>query len=226
MREEAKRPRRLWLWLTLGVVAAVALVATGVALGQRPVATPTVSPSNAASSSPSALPSRAEPDGCLGGAARDANMLATAVNSAGNSQAGAVGVAASFVRWIQRFPYPTAQEAQQVGTSVLAKQSFTSDLPGYLAAKPDLSGGIVPSGTKYFMNTVPGVWYVESSNPDRVVVAIGSGYVIDGSLSSTLRSSITITLTLQDDRWTVADAKGVRTPAELYKLGHPFTRGC
>lgn len=225
MRAEAKRPRKLWPWISV-VVLVAGLVATGVVLGQRPGADPGGSPSGAPTTTAIPPTTGSEPGGCLGGSDRSADMLTAALDAAGNSETGAVDVAASFVRWIQRFPYPTAQEAEQVGSNVLAKDSFTSDLRGYLAAEPDLSGGIVPTGTTYFMNTVPGVWYVESSSPDRVIVSIGSGFVIDGSLSSTLRSSITVTLALENDRWTIADAEGTRTPADLYTLGHPFTGGC
>jgi len=153
-------------------------------------------------------------------------MMVKAAESANSSESGAVEVATAFVRWIQRFPYPTADDATKVGDAVLASDSFTSNLPEYLATSPDLSGGIVPAGTTYYMNTVPGVWYVESSGPSRVTVSVGSGYVIDGALSSTLRSSIAVTLVLQGGRWKVADAEGKRTPNDLYKIGHQFTGGC
>ena len=225
MRAEAKHPRRVWPWIAIGALLIVALVTAVAVIGNNPARAPlaTTTPAN---TSGTPTPQEAEPTGCLGGTARDAVMVIRAVNTAGPQKIGAVEVAASFTRWIQRYPYPSATEATEVGSSVLAKKSFTSDLAEYLAAKPDLSGGIVPIGTTYYMNTVPGVWYVESADSDRVTVSIGSGYVIDGALSSTLRSSITITLVRESNQWRVANADGTRTPSDLYRLGHPFDGGC
>ena len=225
MRTEAKRPRRIWPWIAIG---ATLIVATGIAIavvGNNPTRAPlaTATPTK---TSGTPAPQSAEPTGCLGGSTRDAAMVIRAMNTAGQQKMGAVEVAASFTRWIQRYPYPSATEAGEVGSSVLAKKSFTSNLAEYLAATPDLSGGIVPIGTTYYMNTVPGVWYIESANSDRVTVSIGSGYVIDGALSTTLRSSITITLVRESDRWKVANADGTRTPGDLYRIGHPFDGGC
>ena len=226
MRAEAKHPRRIWPWLAIGAAILAALVIAIVVVGHGPTGPPSASPSPSRTSSATPVPGDVDPTGCLGGNTRDAAMILKAVNSAGQGKPGAVDVAASFTRWIQRYPYPTAAEADEVGASVLAKHSFTSNLADYLASKPDLSGGIVPTGTTYYMNTVPGVWYVESSDSKRVTVSIGSGYVIDGSLSPTLRSSITVTLVLEGEQWKVANADGTRTPTELYRIGHPFTGGC
>ncbi|MCU1527304.1 MAG: hypothetical protein JWP75_1067 [Frondihabitans sp.] len=225
MRTEAKRPRRIWPWLAIGAAILAALVIAIVVVGHGPTGPPRAAASPSRTSA-SPAPGNPDPTGCLGGNTRDAAMILKAVNSAGQGTSGAVDVAASFTRWIQRYPYPTAAEADEVGASVLAKDAFTSNLADYLASKPDLSGGIVSAGTTYYMNTVPGVWYVESSSPSRVTVSIGSGYVIDGSLSPTLRSSITVTLVLEDKRWKVATADGTRTPTDLYRIGHPLTGGC
>lgn len=153
-------------------------------------------------------------------------MMIAAANQANAGESGAVDLAASFVRWFQRYPYPTADEASKVQPELLAKDSFTTDLVGYLAAEPDLSGGIVPRNTPYYMSTVPGAWHVESSTSDQVVVSIGTGFVVNGELSSTLRSSITITLHIEAGRWRIANADGTRTPADLYKVAQPFTGGC
>lgn len=153
-------------------------------------------------------------------------MLVAAVDQAGHDSDGAVEVAASFVRWIQRFPYPSADEALDVGERVLAGDSFTDDLAQYLADEPDLSGGIVSAGRTYWMSTVPGVWHIESAAADRVEVTVGTGFVIDGALSPTLRSSITITLVWEEGGWKVAEADGTRTTEELYSIGERFEGGC
>ena len=225
MRAEATRPRRIWPWLAIGAAVLAAIVITIIVLGHGPAGAPNTSPSNPDTSA-SPVPGDADPTGCLGGNARDSAMILSAVKIAGSGNSGAIDVAASFTRWIQRYPYPTAAEADEVGAGVLAKNAFTSNLADYLASKPDLSGGIVTTGTTYYMNTVPGVWYVESSDSNKVTVSIGSGYVIDGSLSPTLRSSITVTLMREGNQWKVASADGTRTPTDLYRIGHPFTGGC
>ena len=224
------KARISWIWFVIGVVGVggIAILVTIAIL--NPDAAPTPSPTAGSSSAP-ASPSATNgptgiPTGCLGGETRDSQMLIRAVDQAGHDSDGAVEVAASFVRWIQRFPYPTADEALDVGESVLATESFTDDLSQYLAAEPDLSGGIVSTGETYWMSTVPGVWHIESATADRLEVTVGTGFVIDGALSPTLRSSITITLVWEQDGWKVAEADGTRTTEELYSIGERFEGGC
>jgi len=153
-------------------------------------------------------------------------MLLRAQAKAPHTTNGAVEVAAAFTRWIQRYPYPSAAEAADVQENVLAGKSFTTNLVDYLAGKPDLSGGIVPAGETYFMSTVPGVWNLESASTDKTVVTIGTAYVINGAVSSSLRSSITITEDWQSGRWRVANVAGTRSTEQLFSIGHAFTGGC
>jgi hypothetical protein len=153
-------------------------------------------------------------------------MLLRAQAEAPHSTNGAVEVAAAFTRWIQRYPYPSAAEAADVQKNVLASKSFTTNLVDYLAGKPDLSGGIVPAGETYYMSTVPGVWNLESASTDKTVVTIGTAYVINGAVSSSLRSSITITEDWQSGGWRVASVAGTRSTEQLFSIGHVFTGGC
>ncbi|KFF57896.1 hypothetical protein JF66_22810 [Cryobacterium sp. MLB-32] len=113
-----------------------------------------------------------------------------------------------------------------MGSNALARESFTNDLAAYIAAEPDLSGGIVAPGETYYMSTIPGVWLLESGSNDRVEVTIGTAFVINGALSPTLKSSITVVAVWEDGQWKVADANGTRTTEELYSVGRPFTGGC
>jgi hypothetical protein len=226
MRAEAKPRRRTWPWIVIAILA-ISGVIIGVSIangtwgnGAASTATPTSSPAATES------PDLGDPSGCLGGPERNSAMLLTASDDAPFDKVGAVDFAAAFVRWVQRYPYPSADEAAEVQRAALASESFTSDLAQYLADKPDLSGGIVAPGENYYMNTVPGVWYVESFEGESAVVSIGSGFVIDGALSSNLRSSITVSLTWDGERWRVTDADGMRTPAELYQIGTNFKEGC
>jgi hypothetical protein len=226
----ATKTRTTWAWVVVAliVVVAIAVVATLTVTNGGSKTEPTQNPGSSSVPTPSATQgeSDATPTGCLGGEARDSAMLVTAVEEADHTSNGAVEVGASFVRWIQRFPYPTADEAAVVSDNALADDSFTDDLTQYLEDRPDLSGGIVPSGETYWMSTVPGVWHLESTSADRVVVTIGSAFVVDGALSPTLRSSISITLVWENGSWRVADAEGSRTTEELYSVGKPFASGC
>jgi hypothetical protein len=218
-----RRSRLPWILLTVAIV--IGLVIAAVAYFGNHSAAPTSEPSSSTSASPSVVSDPA-PTGCLGGEGRTASMVVSAQKAAPHTTNGAVEMAAAFTRWIQRYPYPTASDAERIEKGVLTKKSFTDDLPSYLAAQPDLSGGIVARGTTYYMSTIPGVWHLESAAADQVVASIGTGYVIDGALSTTLRSSITVTLAWQDGRWKVADANGTRTTQDLYAVGTPFTGGC
>lgn len=221
--------RRNWLRLLGGliVVAAIIAVATvyfgGRANPEPPgaVATPT---SSSTADTPLAID--AAPTGCLGGQDRTAEMVLAAQQSAPHTTNGAIEVSTSFMRWIQRFPFPTPEEAGAVDDSLLAANSFTADLISYLAGQPDLSGGIVENGTTYYMSTVPGVWKLETANSDRVEVTVGSAFVIDGALSPTLRSSITVISVWEDGKWKIADANGTLTTQDLYAAGRPFLGGC
>jgi hypothetical protein len=219
-------PRRKWPWILIAVIivaAIIVLVVVRVASGGTPtVATPTDSPTKLRSTPIS----DASPTGCLGGSSRDAAMVLKAQSKAPDTSNGAVEVAAAFTRWIQRYPYPSASDATTIQKSVLASNSFTDNLVDYLAGKPDLSGGIVPAGETYYMSTVPGVWNVESASSKRVVVTVGTAFVVNGAVSSSLRSSITVTENWQTGGWHVANVAGKRTTEELFSIGHPFTGGC
>ena len=220
-------PRRKWPWITaaIAIIAALIVAAFVVGTSQGNTVTPNAGPSGSHTARP-ASQSDPEPNGCLGGSPRTAATVLTAQRLAPHTSNGSVEVAAAFTRWIQRFPYPSASEAATVSARVLATKSFTDDLSKYLAAAPDLSGGIVAKGTTYYMSTIPGVWNVESTSADKVVASIGTGFVINGELSTTLRSSITVTLEWQSSKWKIADAVGQRTTEDLYSIGKAFTKGC
>ena len=226
MRAEAKRPRRLWPWIVVGVVVAAVLLATGVALGQRPGADPGGSPSGVPSSSPSASTADVEPTGCLGGETRDAVMVLAARSAAPQTSNGAIEVGAAFVRWLNQFPYPSSADIAAVQGDALSASSPTKDIAAFFATKPNLSGGLVADESRYFLSTVPGVYYLESAAPDEVTASIGTGLVVDGALSPTLKGSITVTMKWEDGGWKFLSSVGTRTTQELYSIGRPFTAGC
>ena len=228
MSVETETPHRRWLWAAGVLLVVVALIAVGIAFFGNGDGEPTPIDSASATSTPSAsapVPD-VDPTGCLGGPDRDAAMLLASQQAAQHSKEGATELATSFVRWLQRFPYPSLDEATEVSDRILAASSFADDLAGYIADEPDLSGGIVATGENYFMSSVPGVWHVESASADEVEVTIGTAFVVNGSLSPTLRSSITITTEWEDGVWRISQADGTRTTQDLFAIGQPFTGGC
>ena len=226
MSTQAPTTRRRWPWIVVAIVVVVAIIVLLVVHFAGGTSTPIASPTSSHSKSSSVPASDPSPSGCLGGARRDATMVLNAQKAAPRTSNGAADMAAAFVRWIQRYPYPSASDASEIQSGVLAKKSFTTNLVTYLAGKPDLSGGIVPAGENYYMSTVPGVWNLESSSASKTVVTIGSAFVINGAVSSTLRSSITITETWQLGGWHIANVAGTRSTEQLFSIGHPFTGGC
>ncbi len=228
MRAEARPPRRIWPWFIAGVaVIAAAVVVLVVTL--RPASSNQVDAAPAPTPTPSTtVVTDQAPTGCLGGPGRDAAMLLAAQEAAPHTTNGAVEVAAAMVRWTFRYPGPGADEANQVGESVIASSATPgfANLSAAAAANPNPSRGVVPDGTPFYLSTVPGVWHVESAEPDRTEVSVGSGYVIDGELSPQLRSASTFVLVWQDGAWKLESGSLSRTTQDLYAIGTTFTGGC
>lgn len=169
----------------------------------------------------------AQPTGCLGGSARDADMLLSAQASAPHTTTGAIEVAAAMVRWIHRSPLPSAEEANLVQASVLTNdRAFVADLPTYLAGNPDFRYGLFEDDQDFYMSTINGVWILDSASPDAVTVTVGTNYVIDGALSPRYVASLTMDIEWEDGRWRVGDAYGKRTTETLFAAGTHFTEGC
>lgn len=126
------------------VVVISAVIAALTVSGIIPVQQATT-PSSAAPTIEPTTGADVEPTGCLGGETRDAAMVLAA-------QAAAPTL--PMERWSLRLHsfagssdspiHPRTKQA--VGAVALADESFTDDLTVYLAAEPDLSGGIVPAG--------------------------------------------------------------------------------
>lgn len=222
MRAQAKPPRRKWPWIIVGVILAglIAYALYAVATN-KPVAQLTPEPTV----SNTTTPVDAAPTGCLGGESRDAEMLLAADAAAPHTTSGAVEFATAYVRWMHQFPNPSADDATEA-KAVFAASNDDFDLVGYLAGKPNLSGGVVEDGRTFYSSTVPGVWDVESESDDKVTVSIGTAFVVDGQLSASLRGSITVTVVWEDGGWRFESSEGTRTTEDLFSIGTGFTGGC
>jgi len=225
MRTAATRPRQLWPFVLIGLVIIGAIIAALTVYGpwrsSEPTATPTGTP----------VPTTTgvddiDPTGCLGGSERDAAMVIAAQDEAPHTSGGAIEVATAFVRWLNQYPYPRASDIDQIEKTALAADAPTKDVAAFFASEPNLSGGLVPDRTEYYLSTVPGVYNLESVADDSVTASIGTALVIEGAMSPTLKGSITVTMQWQDDKWKFVSSEGTRTTEDLYSIGLPFTGGC
>ena len=162
--------------------------------------------------------------GCLGGEARDAGMVRAAQQEADHTEIGAVEVAAAFVRWLNQYPYP--QNVEEVQRSSISVDAPTRDLVAFFDTEPDLSGGLVPQNEPYWLSTVSGVYAVDEATADTVTASIGTALVRDGELSPTLKGSITVTVSWEDEQWAFVRSAGTRTTEDLFATGTPFSGGC
>lgn len=224
MRAQAKPPRRKWPWIVVGVLVTglIAYALYAVATNE-PVADPTPEPTTS-----EATPVDAAPTGCLGGDGLDTATLLAAQEEADHSTSGAVEVAAALMRWAYRYPYPSPEDAQTASDAVISSEAPDSfrDLVGFFAAEPNLSGGLVADATEYRLSTVTGVWYVDAEAPDQVTASVGSAFVVDGQLSSSLKASTSVTLRWEGGAWRADQLAGAHTTEELFEIGTPFTGGC
>jgi hypothetical protein len=230
-RTTARPPRRQWPWILAAAVVVVALI-VGVTVfynsrtDGRIIAT--TAPTSSTAPTATAGGADAAPTGCLGGEARDAAMIMAAQKAAPHTSNGAVEVAAALVRWSYQFPYPSPEDADQVGAAVVSSKAPESfrDLRAFYATNPNVSGGMVADGIEYSLSTVPGVWHLESYSGDEAEVSIGTGLIVDGVLSTTLRISTTVTLSWEDGAWKAEGLGATRTTEDMYAIGTQFTEGC
>lgn len=225
MRAKATRPRRIWPWILLAVVVVSAIIAALTVSGVIPAPQPTTTQSPAPTIEPT-TGAGAEPTGCLGGETRDAAMVLAAQAAAPQTSNGAIEVATAFVRWLNQYPYPSTADIATIEMEGLASSAPTKDVAGFFAGNPNLSGGLVPDGTTYYLSTLPGVYNLEAAAPDEVTASIGTALVIDGALSPTLKGSITVTVVWESGSWKFVNSEGTRSTEELYSIGRPFTGGC
>ena len=220
------RTTRRWIVLGLIAVVAIAAVIIAVAVAARFTSDPAPVPSSSRSASQSSEPAYSLPTGCLGGPGRDASMLIAAREDAPRSSNGAVEVAAAFVRWLNQYPYPSPDDALAVQEAALSSDAPAESLVDFFAKEPNLSGGLVPDSTPYYLSTVAGVYHLESMSDDRAEVTVGTSLVKDGAFSPTLKGSITVVLDWEEDGWKFVSSEGTRSTEELYSIGKPFTEGC
>lgn len=169
-----------------------------------------------------------EPRGCLGGSGRTSTMLVDAQRQAAPTAVGATELAASFVRWLYRFPTPADDEISEVESFIFASTAapeFTN-LQVALRESPNTSNGIVADGTSFHRSTETAVWRIEDTGDARVTVSVGTTYVIASTTAATYRSASTFTLVREQGAWKIEGGSADITTEDLFQTGTPFTGGC
>ena len=174
------------------------------------------------------------PTGCLAGPAVDAEMVVSTQARAPHTAYGAVEVAASFMRWTNRYPFPDAAQIATIEDNVLSAEmpAELRDLAAGFAlieSNPQLRADTPPGhpfGTPFTVSTRPGAWLVDpTSTDDRVTVHLSVGLVVDGTLSAETYGMGSPVLVWEDDAWRVVDTVPTETAA-LEAGGVTFLGGC
>lgn len=218
-------PLPRWVWIVIGLIAAVAVVLGVLLFAQRNQDT-NAEPTSAPTAAPAPTSEATEVTGCLA-PGQDINMLLATQKGAPHTANGAAEFAAAQLRWQKRWPWPSAAEYQT------AIERTWSDAPPFdqaaydsLVSGPNLSSGIVPEGTPFHTTAGIGRWFVDSYDGDTAQVTVGLSYVIGDAVSPLYRSVGTYTLRWTDAGWTVATLENKYTVQEAFDRGTPFTGGC
>lgn len=169
------------------------------------------------------------PTGCLGGQDRNALMVSGAQKAARHTTFGAVEVATSFYRFYWQYPYAPADQLNAVSSAVIgsnAPNSFKQLSTSFETVGDNPTGGKVAAGTPFHMSTTNGLWRVsEESTPDRIIVSLAAGYVIDGALSPTEVGVGGFVMVWENDAWHVES--GISPDQDLLAAGGTrYTGGC
>jgi hypothetical protein len=218
----ARRGFPRWSFVLLAIVLVLAVV-TGVSIWYQ-----SHPPKTAAAPSPStsAVPATAGgdiPNGCLAGKDTSAAALITAQKKAPHTEAGAVGLAAAFTRWMLQYPRPNPTDTNRVIAEYRSTDvdKTITDLPRQLASAKDLEGWA--SGGVSFAE---GRYIVEDSTPDRVKVTVGGAEIKNGLPVPDYKVLATWTLVWQDDVWRFQATSADRTVEDLFTNGAALAGGC
>jgi hypothetical protein len=231
-RRARRAGRNLLIALLVGALVIAAIVVAYVS--GRSASTPSTGPTPApapAQSSAAAMSSAsadAAPTGCLGGQERNVTMLLTAQRKAPHSSFGAVEVAAAFLRWAYRYPYPSTKEADEVSDRLVSSEASEGfrDVAGSYRSTDDITGGQLPEKTAFYLSTATGSWLIDAqSTNERVTVEVNAPYVIKGEVSATKSAAISATLVWGSTGWQLLSEQAPDTSA-LSAGGTQFTAGC
>lgn len=216
----ARRGFPRWAIVVLSFVAVLAVV-MGVSIWYQKNPSATVA---APAPSASAAPVGGEvPNGCLAGKDTSVTALIAAQKKAPHTEAGAVGLAAAFMRWGTQYPYPASGDGKTVIDELASSDADGSilDIPSNVAAGKAREGWA--SGGVSFAE---GRYIVEDSSQDRVKVSIGGARIKNGLPLPDRKALGTFTLVWQDDEWKLQSSDPARTLEDLFTNGALLDGGC
>lgn len=232
-----KSGRSLWpvvvgalVVVVIGLVVALVAVATRDEPGAA--AEPTPTPTHTHEGVPGGTPELGDPPtGCLAGPGRDADMLLSTQAEAPHTSYGAVEMAASYMRWANRYPMPDAAQIATVEDNVVSPDAnpAVADLAAAAKdaeAKKTMRPDGHPFGTEFFTSTRNGQWLVDpTSTEDRVTVHLSLGVVVDGAMSEDAYGIGSPVFQWDGQAWGLVDMVPTDTAA-LEAGGTSFTGGC
>jgi hypothetical protein len=219
----ARRGFPPWVIVVLTVVLVLA-VAAGVSIWyQRNPPTSAAAPSPSTSSAPAAVTGGDIPNGCLAGQSTSVGALIAAQKKAPHTEAGAVGLAAAFSRWMLQYPRPKLADANKVIDQLKssdADQTIT-DLPSQLASVKPMDGWA--SGGLSFAD---GRYIIEDSSQNRVKVTVGGAEIKNGLPVPDYKVLGTFALAWQKGTWKFQSSSADRTVEDLFTNGAALAGGC
>ncbi len=206
MTVEPRPPLPRWVWVTAGALAAV--IVAGVIFVQTqqhptpPSSSASPAPSRSASASSSAdTSSPGVVSGCLA-EGQSVDMLLTTQKKAPHTPEGAVEVATALLRWAHRWPAPTVDEYQEVANTMWAgAKPFNRDDYNTEVAGKNMTGGIVPDNTDYYLTPTLGFWTVNEYTGDTATVSIALTYDISRAVSPIYKSANGFRMVWSDQGW-------------------------
>ena len=216
----ARRGFPRWAIVVVSFLAVLAVIA-GVSIWYQknpsaPVATP-------APSASSALAGGDVPNGCLAGKDTSVTALIAAQKKAPHTEAGAVGLAAAFMRWGTQYPFPTNEDGKTVVAEIASADADDSilEIPSNVAAGKARDGWA--SGGVSFAE---GRYLVEDSTPDRVKVSVGGARIKNGLPLPDHKALGTFILVWEDGGWKLQSSDPARTLEDLFTNGALIAGGC
>jgi hypothetical protein len=206
MTAEPRPPLPRWVWITAG--ALVAVVIAGVIIfqaQQHPTAASShATPAPSRSASPSSSGDTSSPgvvSGCLA-EGQSLDMVLATQKKAPHTPEGAVEVATALMRWAARWPAPSVDEYQAVTDAMwVESKPFNRDDYNTQVAGKNLTGGIVPDNTDYYLTPTLGFWAVNEYSRDTATVSIALTYNISRAVSPVYKAANGFQMVWTDHGW-------------------------
>lgn len=211
-----------------GVVVLAAILVLAAIVGvsiwyQRNPSQSTVVPVSSAPAAPTAVAGGEFPNGCLAGKDTSVDALIAAQKKAPQTEAGAVGLAAAFMRWATQYPFPSTTDGEKLLATMASTQADPSilQIPSNIAQNKPRDGWA--SGGVSFAE---GRYLVENSSQDRVIVTVGGQRIKNGLPIPDNKVLGTFALVWEENVWKLQSSLEARTDQNLFVDGTSLAGGC